>query len=254
MSHNWIFEIKHPYTNLLRELASIPDNEDICIIEQSDDFGFWLEFSSPHLNDLSDPNEVYNRAFKLKMLLDGVLYIIHENKKSYTQIVLGTLYNGKEKVPLFDRTIKNSLFDFSYFTEDKNGDHKLTPISLLIHIAAKDDFIRNLLQISSSGMDYNSLYKAVDEIKYFLKGKESLEALGFNAVELDRFNHTANNFETLGIDARHGNKSQKPPKKPMSLNEAQKLISNIIIAVLKKYYFIDLPRIKEIKISPEDLF
>jgi hypothetical protein len=261
--YKWIFHINSPTGMYMRSsLASMP-SRDIWIAEQDDDLGPWFLFSSIHLNTLDDPNKVYERAFKLKMLIDGVSYIIHENKNSYSQIVLGNLYDSNDNQVSFERHIDNFKFDFNFQSTDDRKYYepyyetyyKTNIVSYLVHLAITDKFILNLLQLCSQGMDYRALYSVLDEIKtfLFLKGEQKLGTLGIDEAELNRFRHTVNSFQELGINARHGTSSHQPPKQPMTLKEAQIFMTNLIKIVLEKFYPLELPIIVDSSNSPINL-
>jgi hypothetical protein len=251
--YRWTFDINRPTGNYMRELSQMPDT-DIWISEQSNDLSHWFLFSSVHLNQIDKPTDVYERAFKFKLLIDGISYLIHENKNAYGQIVLGTLYDENNSVVNFNRDINNYKFDFTFQSDVSSEDYKRNQLSHLIHIASTDSYILNILLICSQGMDFNSLYQALDETKTFLKGKAKLDTLGVDAVQLNRFTHTANNFEALGIESRHGSLGHEPPKNPISLQEAQSLITHILSLVIERFYGITLPLIKEVRINADDLF
>ena len=251
--YKWRFEIISPTGNYMRDLSSV-QNENVWISEQSNDFEHWFLFSSIHLDSLDNPNDVYERAFKLKMLIDGISFLIHENKNSYSKIVLGKLYNEEGRIVSFHSHIEDSRFNFSLNTEKIDEKFNGNIISHLIHLASHNSFVLNVLLICGQGMDFSHLYQVYDEINTFLKGKAKLETLGIDKKDLNRFTHTVNNFAALGIKARHGSTAEAPPQNPISLQEAQKLITQILGIVLKKYYSLDLPNIKQIKISADDLF
>ncbi len=249
----WAFDINRPTGNFMRELASLIHN-DIWISEQSNDFATWFMFSSSHLNDLTDHGLIYDRAMKFKMLVDGYSFLIHEDKNAYSPIVLGKLYNEQNEVVHFEMKMKNRLFDFSYLTDAEGDSFKINAVSHLMALAASQAYVRNILLICSSGMDFTSLYKALDETKTYLKGKAGLETMGINTAALKRFTHTVNNFESIGVDARHGNLGHDAPATPMTLPEAQVLITEIISVVLKQHYDIHLPTVPDIRITADDLF
>ena len=251
--YKWTFEIKSPTGNYMRELSAIPDS-DIWIAEEADDLSHWFSFSSVHLNQLNDPDKVYEHAMKLKMLVDGISFLIHENKNAYRPIELGNLYDEHNKVTQFNQNIENHKFDFSFKTTDVNEYYKSNPVSHLLHLAGDQTFVLNVLIMCSRGMDFTSLYQILDEVKNFLKGKINLDTLDIDQKELKRFTHTANNFEALGIDSRHGNLGHEAPKDPMALQDAQRLITHLLSIVVKNFYGIILPVVKDIKVDADDLF
>lgn len=252
MEFRWRFDLTNSTNNYLREIANSA-GYDVTIYSESNDYEEWLNFTSFHLNELDDPNLIFERAYKLKLLVDGFSFIIHENKKAYSPIVLGNLYDENERVIVFDKFIRSRRFDFSYSADPKDEVYKSNALSHLIRLGAEESFVRNILLMCSTGMDFISLYRVLDEVKTYLKGKEKVENL-VDKTKLKSFTHTANNFQVLGIDARHGTQSDDPPKCPMTLIEAQNLISELIRKVSSKYLNVDLPFVKDYRISADDLF
>jgi hypothetical protein len=53
------------------------------------------------------------------------------------------------------------------------------------------------------------------------------------ARELERFKHTVNSYNALGVDARHGDAKRAAPKIPMSHEEAQTVIRSLIASWLQ---------------------
>jgi hypothetical protein len=47
------------------------------------------------------------------------------------------------------------------------------------------------------------------------------------------FRRTANSFEAVGLDARHGVEQNQPPSTPMDLSEARSLITTLVHAWLR---------------------
>lgn len=239
---NWAFEI------------DIVDNYVIGLTETLTDAGFriWCFhtneqsslylFSSEYLSSTSDDN-VYVSARQLAKFIDGLSYLLFENKNNVNKLALTTAINV-DTFSIVNVQRPNGIpaivnIDFSVYNpvirEEENA------IAHLLKLVAADVFIRDLLLVLSQGMDFKSMYQVHDQIKTFLIEKgESLALLGFSKGVLERFTHTANNFDTIGTDARHGRLRQDPPKDPMSLKEAQELISTLVFAALERYYKVDL--------------
>lgn len=85
------------------------------------------------------------------------------------------------------------------------------------------------------------LYIIYDDIRYYLSSISDSEFLKAYSEQLNRFTHTANNYEVLGFFSRHGRTSHKPPKSPMSLHDSMNLIFDIIVKLLREKFNIILP-------------
>lgn len=252
----WSFIIDAPYDNYMRGLVEYLPNNDIVIYEEDYDYGPTYYFSSIHLNQLDYPDNVYNVAQKLKLLIDGTSFLIYENKNDYIPIQLGTLINNLTNQTFrYERILLNSKFDVDFTKNPTSPPPKGHIVSDLVFIAKTEEFIAYSLYILGNGISYIALYKVLDEVKHFLGSKgDNLQKLGFSDKKISRFTRTANNYETLGLMSRHGRQNHVPPEVPMSLDESSKLITEIMREILYRYFNLSLPVQPSFKIKPEDLF
>lgn len=251
----WSFIINIPNNNYMKGLAKSFSSYDAYLyMDDYDDWGSLILFSSIHLNHLTNIDEVYEKAYKLKCLIDGFSYIIHEKKEEYCPIELGTLYDSDNNaITHYNRQLSNFSFDIDFTINKFTQIESYHELKTLITLAKQDKFILNLLYIASQGMGFTNMYRILDEIKTFLKDKGGIKSLNINEKKLNEFTHTANTFDSIGHEARHGTLSHSPPKNPMSIREAQDLISDVIRACLLIHYNIDLPIKPEIKLSIDDI-
>lgn len=239
---NWAFEIDIVDNYVIGLTETLTDAGFRVWCFQSDEQSSLYLFSSEYLSSTSDAN-VYVAARQLVKFIDGLSYLLFENKNDVNKLTLTTVINVDTfsivNVQRPNGVPAISTIDFSVYKpiikEEENS------IAHLLKLVAADVFIRDLLLVLSQGMDFKSMYQAYDQIKTFLMENEgSLALLGFSKGVLERFTHTANNFDTIGTDARHGRLTQDPPKNPMPLKEAQELISELVFAVLETYYKVNL--------------
>lgn len=104
------------------------------------------------------------------------------------------------------------------------------PGSKWIEIAQKDESVATALALYG-GLEHNwrNLYVVLEVIEDALGGNRLLINKGWAPQgEIERFKHTANSFRALGRQARHGITKWDPPRSPMSFNDAQSLIRNIL--------------------------
>lgn len=129
-----------------------------------------------------------------------------------------------------------------------------TPIGLnlespfhLITLSRKYEEIREILFKIGSLVDNPNIYRNIsawtilyainDTILYYMEEKykvvgekKILPVLGYSTSKTSdykRFTGTANNYNYLGIYARHGKRDWTPPKDPMNLEEACLFIFNL---------------------------
>jgi hypothetical protein len=69
-------------------------------------------------------------------------------------------------------------------------------------------------------------------IKHSGRLQVAMDAAGLSKKQVDLFGRTANHPEAAGPDARHARSKQEPPKQPMPIAHARKLISTLVRAWL----------------------
>jgi hypothetical protein len=219
---NWAFEI------------DIADNYIVGLTETLVDKGFriWCIhhdgspvylFSSEYLSSTPE-TEVYITARQLVRFIDGVTYLLFENKDNVNKIALTTVIDADTlrtaHLQQPDRMPATLRINFSVYTPMVQEDD--APAACLLKLVQSDKFLRGLLLVLSQGMDFKSMYQAYDQITAFLAGKAAdVASLGFSAAKLSRF-------------------TRETTEHPMAIKEAQELISDIVFAVLEKYYRINL--------------
>ena len=249
----WSFDL-FPSSNFVYTFGNI-NSKDFSILERGEEMPYTFYLTSAHFDSIDDTKKVYLIASFIIRLLNGYSYFVFDNKKEVSEFYLGDLYDKYNK-KIYKESYSSPI---NYMEVDQYLTNQF-PIegnetSQLINLGLKPGLIRNLLLISGDGMTYSNMYKILDEIKLFLKGNEKIENI-INAKELNRFTHTANNFETIGLDSRHGSTKNEKPKNPMGLTESQSLITLLVRLVIKKYFSISLPVIedKTESFSVDDLF
>jgi len=205
---NWAFEI------------DVADNFIVGLTETLVDKGFriWYFqhyeqplylFSSAYLSATS-AEEVYAQARQLVRLIDGISYLLFENKEKVNKVVLTTVLDVDTfSVVNVPRTSASLSVDYSGYKPGIIEDED--PIAHLLKLVPSDVFIRELLIILSQGMDFKSVQQAYEHVAAFLTGKGS-----------------SLNFSNVG------------PKESMPLKEAQELVANLIFGVLERFYNIYL--------------
>jgi hypothetical protein len=200
---NWAFEI------------DVADNFIVGLTETLVDKGFriWCFqhheqplylFSSAYLAGTSE-EQVYAQARQLVRFIDGITYLLHENKEKVSKIKLTTVIDVDTFSVMNVVRGSNVPLDFSVYKPGVIEDED--PIAHLLKLVPKDVFIRNLLLLLSQGMDLKRAMQAYEYVAAFLVAKGS------------------------GLDFSKGG-----PGEGMPLKEAQELVGDLIFAVLERYY------------------
>lgn len=224
---NWAFEI------------DIADNFIVGLTETLVDKGFriWCfyndgqplyVFSSAYLSSTPD-TQVYEQARLLVKFIDGVSYLLFEDKDKVNKITLTAVIdvNTFRMATVQRAGDVQAEIDFSVYRPLIEEDEH--PAAHLLKLVPGDAFIKDLLLALSQGMDYKSLQKAYHHITAFLTEKgDDLILSGFSTTILERFSQT--------VAARKGREYENA----MPLKEAQELVSELAIMVLARYYRINL--------------
>jgi hypothetical protein len=109
------------------------------------------------------------------------------------------------------------------------------PVKQWLALAASNSAVADVMRILASGvLDWVNLYRILEQIENDVGG---LDAIYKNKLASKKsikcFKRTANSFDVLGLEARHGPKNQQPPANPMMIAEARSLITSMIHAWLR---------------------
>lgn len=221
---NWAFEI------------DVADDYIVGLTETLVDKGFrvWCFhrdgqphylFSSVYLSATPEA-QVYALARQLVRFIDGLSYLLFENKSKVHKIVLTRVINVDTfSVVNVPRGNEEVAIDFSVYTPGVGEEEDMT--ARVLNVAAVDEFVSALLLALSQGMDFKSMYESYELIREFVMAKGAVLSVSKGMQE--RFLRAA-----IGIASRHEQEAT------MSLKEAQELVTALSLSVLAQYYKLDL--------------
>jgi hypothetical protein len=203
-----------------------------------------LYFTSSLLNNLTDIQEIYDKANQILSIYIGIYRLLDRNESMKLYFTLGKLIDLEDN-RVIETERKSELYkievDFKLIV--KKPENKLrNPIYILFEKITSDEFLINLFFLISRSLDYKMLYIIYDDIRYFLKEVKDNTFLDSDMSQLKKFTHTANNYEVLGFFARHGRTFHDAPKDPMNLDDSMNLIFDIIVRLLYQKFEIELPK------------
>ncbi len=105
----------------------------------------------------------------------------------------------------------------------------------LAQLAASDVAVRKSMRLHAeeNAKSWIGLYRIYEVIEADAGGKAALAKSGWSSpIDHKRFKHSANSVTVAGDAARHGKETQKPPKQPMSLHEAEAYVHCLMEAWL----------------------
>ncbi|HHI5592347.1 hypothetical protein AAHV29_00400 [Klebsiella variicola subsp. variicola] len=241
-----------PHTAFVKGLCGVWSN-DFYINDDSDsDLGQTDVhlLSSPHLNIISDPNELASKLKGLLMLMNGALSVLHgfERYKSYGPLsISGSDGINYSEICGFKSMNVTQINPFN-FHGIQQPHPRADNFSRLINLSSKHESLRVVLGMCALGDDWVNLYRLWETIREYVYDKyvkgvlnissankskkyqrDKIISMAFNIdeKEISRFTGTANSFELLGYLARHGKGSPGGMlKKPMSRLDASIFVHN----------------------------
>lgn len=97
-----------------------------------------------------------------------------------------------------------------------------------LKIAESDESVRRALRLRDAGdLDWVGLYRLY-EVIHEDADDHIVELQWVSRKKLRAFTHTANSVDAVGDQARHGRRAPRPPKNPMDLNEARRLVDQLL--------------------------
>lgn len=245
MNLKWSFIVSASYS-YLHDLLYYLGSEDAIFYEEGEEgVDLTQYFSSIHLNHLTNPDEIYSKAFQICSFINGAEFLMHEKKEEASYLRLERLIDiDKKQVVYYDTTYPVNLVDIDFTINKALTPHNNHTIAKVLTAAKSNDFIQNILFMCAQNMDYRAISQALDEVIFFLnKQGTNLQELGFSKKgPVNHFTNTANNYKTLGLQARHGNKKGwEEPDSPMTITEAQDLITKVIRVTFERVIGFNLP-------------
>lgn len=207
---NWAFEIDIADNYIVGLTETLTDKGFRVWCFHNDDQPLYL-FSSAYLS-AAGVDEVYGLARQLVRFIDGVSYLLFENKDSVNRIALTRVFD----VDTFSSVAVNRsgpvALDIDYtvyrppvMVEDED------PVARLLRLVPSEGFIRELLLALSQGMDHKSLVRVCELVKGYLVEK------GGNL--------------TVSAGLKDG---------AMPLREAQEWVTEMVFGVLERFYGVRL--------------
>lgn len=202
------------------------------IVDYEDDKPPAFAWSSRHLTELNDERDVWERAIALKAIFDGAFYL--RRGRDFTPSKLGFLYdaslNRHCSYPGFEIEGIASAFSSNAQAWICNWRSSVNPytgfVSAMLGLAREDERSRGMLQfLGLNGCSWITLYALLDFMKSDGVTVVDIASMANSTTtEVNRFTHTANNYAAIGPLCRHGELGHQPPKNPITLDEASKLI------------------------------
>ena len=209
----------------LEELVRLFDQPSIRVLEQQG--AFVLE--SAEFQRCTSAAEVRQRAQEIIVSINGAARLALPQFRSATLgAVVEQTHHGRSvhAAIVGSVTVRAKVNAVLVHTgSSAAGPRAPVETNAWIALAIRDEPVRRLLRlVSEQGSTWQGLYKMM-EIVQSTGGDALLVRCGISGNELKRFSQTANSMHAVGDQARHAKESMPAPRRPMSLDEASRLIT-----------------------------
>ena len=230
----WASDLEH----LERHFAAFPTR----VIKDERDGGFLYE--STAFAACTTAQEVLDIADQEFAVLSGVLKLVRESPEPLRS---GAVYRknaagGRDVFVQIRETVqlRAEIGEVTVTVTDSHGNVMTKPSPpprtvLLAQLAASDAAVAKVLRLQSDegAKSWVGLYRIYEVVEADVGGQAALAKRRWgSASDLKRFKHSANSVTVAGDAARHGRESEKPPKHPMSPDEAAAYVGYVLQAWL----------------------
>jgi len=214
----------------LQELSKSLNSPELCISQEDQKY----VLKSSNFDQLKNAVDVRKRAEEILSLLNGTAKLALGTQQPLTiDAIVEIRDDGKKATVLFLSNTVHGGSSTSTSTKTDNGkvqeNHPADPIPNWIRTAQTDKNVAEIFQvIGTSVLNWINLYKVYEIIKSDVGGKDKIADNGWATKgQIDLFKQTAQPY-------RHGKlKNYVPPKKSMTLSEAEFLIKRILRSWLR---------------------
>jgi hypothetical protein len=219
----------------LEELSDRFTSADRNVTKDEDGY-YYLRSSD--FDQVSDPDAVRERAFRLIELMNGAtkLYTGGSYRPVEFDVVTRVDDDGKRHHHItLSATVEGRSLMTGKLIVGETGENidVLRPPSgadSLVNLADQNAKVADALRFYARS-DWFNLYKAWEVVRDAAGGESELIKKGWaTKAQRRRFTGTAQSRAELGDEARHASVELQPPKNPMSLEEAQAFVRSVIEA------------------------
>jgi hypothetical protein len=211
----------------LEDLPNWFNSSGLTVVQEAD--GYYMH--SSHFDLAKDSNEVRDLAEKLAEKMLGAARLF---RPDFQPVKLGAVVKENEAggkdihISVSDSIIGRNKGRASITFNGVEQKPSTPKPALWLNVAQNYEKVAHALRIWGKGPhDWINLYKILEIIESDVGGKIYQERW-ISKPEVTRFTQTANSAEALGDAARHAKKRIPPPPKPMTIQEAQHLIRELL--------------------------
>lgn len=228
--------------------------------DNHDQLYFYIDSDCFEMITPDDQNKAQSIIYGLVTIANGAFVLATRDVKKHINVNTSLIFYDEKRVSFFRNDFIPSMNPFEGLKTIKINFSVLNieNRSHLISLAHAYQPIREILfqvgcfiddqNLQKNISTWTILYAIKDTVFYYtenfcpecLENKKNMEDkivrfLDIDKTELKRFTQTANNFDYLGMFARHGKQSWEQPKAPMNVNEAFSFVFNVAMSFIAKY-------------------
>lgn len=243
----WLVSLVGNSTTLCN-LSQFMSSSHFRVFDISDDHeaeNYFLR--SSHFDGDKTESEVCSSALGLIQLINGA-YAINLGFKTYESrgsVIVEKLLYTKLKCPgdadWMVVRVDNSIPPSNPFIGRGDDSVDVNPyghdVTAFIELSLKYEDVFNIVRQVAMGVDWRNLYCIWDTVSHYCGGsKVAIKELGLDESVISAFTGTANSFEALGLEARHGVKGWSVPKNIVSHEKAVDIVNEVVTKYMSKKY------------------
>jgi hypothetical protein len=248
--YHFRFSIRGYSHPLLYQFSAHNPSPDLAFMkEEFDDSAPHFYFTSAHLDELSHPAQVWDRAKHLLDMFHGIYVLANLSPNSPFGSARPVLYDlhdlwaNRALEMLVPNAPSGQPYAAAVLAEPVHEVYDSGTLGRALLLARTKPDVLTLLTQLGQELDLRTLYAIVDTLRHYdgADFETRLEKAGISKKKYKLFTRTADNFSASGLLARHGPGSTQPPEKPMPLPEAQYMVKLLSRRYLTDHHGILFP-------------
>lgn len=217
----------HPYD--LEELAELLPTGDTRVVKEGDDY----YLASLRIDNRPEDVPFYAVASSVLQQVNGLARAMRDGFRPVRLTGRYTEGDQRHVVVSADVAEGRSRAYAPAIVTGRPGEppRKAPPVGpMLLTVAGSNYDVAEVLDIMGrvEAPNWSDLYKVYEIIEHTGTLSSAMNAAAVSENRMSLFRRTANHEKASGPDARHSRSKQDPPKNPMTIEEARRLISALI--------------------------
>jgi hypothetical protein len=213
----------------LETLATHLSSGDVRVIEENENF----YLSAPQLDNPPPGKTFFGIARELLVWVNGVGFLMGSG---FSPVELTDHYDRDDGVHIVGATATLTARGHMTATAtvlDTNGHPVPSPppvATTYLSLATTNPDAAEVLEFLAKpgGPSFSDLYKILEIVEHTGHSKAAMQSAGISKATMTRFTRTANHQAVSGSESRHARLSERPPKNPMTIDEARTTMRQLV--------------------------